>query len=191
MYQIRWHGRGGQGAVTAARMFGLAASVYGESYAQSFPAFGAERRGAPVLAFTKVDSEPILDRSQVYTPDLVVVLDKTLVKVIDVTTGLKPGGKIVINASEVPEELAEKARGVYQVIPVNATRISMEALGRPITNTAMAGAACRASGLVTLLSLEKAIAELTPHGITEKNLEAAEKAFSEVSQLFEGGDRDA
>lgn len=191
MYQIRWHGRGGQGAVTAARMFGLAASVYGSSYAQSFPAFGAERRGAPVLAFTKVDEAPILDRSQVYEPDLVVVLDKSLLKVIDVTVGLRPGGKIIVNAGETPPELIEKAGGRYEVVAVDATHIALEALGKPITNTAMAGAACRASGLVTLDSLEKAIAELSPANLVEKNILCAEKAFTQAGSAVKGGEHHA
>lgn len=190
MYQIRWHGRGGQGAVTAARMFGLAASVYGGCFAQSFPAFGAERRGAPVLAFTKVDSVPILDRSQIYQPDLVVVLDKTLIKVMDVTVGLKTGGKILINASEVPEELrAGPVGGRFQVVAVNATQIALEVLEKPITNTAMAGAACKVSGLVPFASLKKAIAEVTPPNLVDRNLLAALRAYQEVDLSTGGGNQ--
>lgn len=181
MYQIRWHGRGGQGAVTAARIFGIAASVYGDSFAQSFPAFGAERRGAPVLSFTKVDSAPILDRSQIYEPNLVVVLDKTLLKLTDVTAGLKPGGKIVINASELPEELKPEAIGdKYEVIVVNATRIALEVLGKPITNTAMLGAACQASGLVGTEAIENAINEVFAGNREDINILTAKRAFEEA-----------
>ncbi len=181
MYQIRWHGRGGQGAVTAARIFGIAASVYGESFAQSFPAFGAERRGAPVLSFTKVDTAPILDRSQIYEPNLVVVLDKTLLKMTDVTAGLKPGGKIVINASELPEELkAEAVSEKYEVVVVNATRIALELLGKPITNTAMLGAACQASGLVKPEAIGKAIAEVFAGNREDINTQTAQRAYEEA-----------
>ncbi|MBC7325877.1 MAG: 2-oxoacid:acceptor oxidoreductase family protein, partial [Moorella sp. (in: Bacteria)] len=97
MQQIRWHGRGGQGAVTAARIFGLAAAVYGNWYAQSFPSFGTERRGAPVTAFTRLDERPIRDRSQVYAPDYVVVLDTTLLESTNVYAGLASGGTVLIN----------------------------------------------------------------------------------------------
>jgi 2-oxoacid:acceptor oxidoreductase gamma subunit (pyruvate/2-ketoisovalerate family) len=189
LYQIRWHGRGGQGAVTAARIFGLAASVYGDSFAQSFPSFGAERRGAPVLSFTKVDSVPILDRSQIYEPNMVVILDKSLIKLTNVTEGLKPGGKIVVNASEMPAEFKTKAiTDNFEVILVNATRIALEILHKPIVNTAMVGAACRASGLVTLESLAKAITELFPGNQEEINQLTARRAYEEAHIYRQGGD---
>lgn len=182
MYQIRWHGRGGQGAVTAARIFGLAASVYGNCFAQSFPAFGAERRGAPVLAFTKVDTVPILDRSQIYAPDLVVVLDKSLIKLTDVTKGLKPGGKIVVNARQLPEEL-RPVEANHQIVLVDATHIALEILGRPITNTAMAGAACQVSGLVPLEALEQAIADVFPPNQAGNNLLTALRAYEQAKNF--------
>jgi len=188
LYQIRWHGRGGQGAVTAARIFGMAASVYGDSFAQSFPAFGAERRGAPVLSFTKVDSVPILDRSQIYEPNLVVILDKSLINLTNVTEGLKTGGKIVVNASEMPEEFKTEAiAGNFEVIVVNATHIALEILGKPITNTAMVGAACQASGLVTIESLEKAIAEVFAGNKEEINILTARQAYQEANLYRQGG----
>jgi 2-oxoacid:acceptor oxidoreductase gamma subunit (pyruvate/2-ketoisovalerate family) len=166
----------------------MAASVFGENFAQSFPAFGAERRGAPVLSFTKVDSVPILDRSQIYEPDLVVVLDKSLLKVTNVTAGLKPGGKIVINANELPEELQlNTIRDNFQVIVVNATRIALEILGKPISNTAMVGAACQASGLVTLESLDKAISEVFPAYQEENNKLIARRAYQEANLYYQGG----
>ncbi len=184
MHQIRWHGRGGQGAVTAAKVFGLAVSLYGNNYAQSFPAFGVERRGAPVLAFTKIDTVPILDRSQVYEPSFVVVLDAGLLQSVDVTAGLRPGGKLVINSSEAPAELL--AREGIKVIPVNATRIALDILGRPITNTAMVGALCAAAGLAGFSSIEKAIAEVFPAKIAAKNIDAARRAYDEVTALERG-----
>ncbi len=184
MHQIRWHGRGGQGAVTAAKVFGLAVSLYGNNYAQSFPAFGVERRGAPVLAFTKIDSMPILDRSQVYEPDFVVVLDAGLLQSVDVTTGLKPGGKLVINCAEVPAALLAKEG--LKVIPVNATRIALDILSRPITNTAMVGALCAATGLTGFSSIEKAIADIFPAKLATTNIAAARRAFDAVTALHRG-----
>jgi len=184
LYQIRWHGRGGQGSVTAAKVFGLAVAVYENNYAQSFPAFGVERRGAPVLAFTKIDSAPILDRSQIYTPDFVTVLDAGLLQTVDVTSGLKPGGKLIINAAQVPAKL--KAQTNYEVIAVNATKIAFEVLGRPIMNTAMVGALCAVSGLVKFSSVEKALADVFPERLAGKNIKAAQLAYEEVMSKQEG-----
>ncbi|MHB8916783.1 MAG: 2-oxoacid:acceptor oxidoreductase family protein [Desulfocucumaceae bacterium] len=184
MYQIRWHGRGGQGAVTAARIFGLAAAVYENSYAQSFPAFGVERRGAPVLAFTKISDAPILDRSQIEEPDFVVVLDAGLLKTVDVTAGLKAGGKIVINADTVPLEIL--LRREFDVFTVSAHSIALNVLGRPITNTAMVGALCAAIKVVELASVEKAIVDLFPAALAGKNVQAARAAFHEVQHKQKG-----
>ncbi|MGE1062440.1 2-oxoacid:acceptor oxidoreductase family protein [Megasphaera paucivorans] len=100
MIEIRWHGRGGQGGFTAARLLGMAAAQYDECYAQAFPSFGPERRGAPVLGFTRIDKSPIHDHSKVYECDYVVVLDESLLETIDVTQGIKPHGRLLINTTK-------------------------------------------------------------------------------------------
>ena len=178
MYQVRWHGRGGQGAVTAAKILGTAAALYEHYFAQSFPAFGTERRGAPVLAFTKIDSRPILDRSQIYEPDAVVVLDPRLLQSIDVTAGLKPGGQIVINCETLPAGMLPVDR--FQCLAVDATKISAAILGRPAVNTAMVGAFCAASGLISLDSVKQAIADILPAHLSEGNIRAASAAYQAI-----------
>src|SRR5512139_3269449 len=105
MIEIRWHGRGGQGAVTSVELLALAAIEEGK-YAQGFPAFGPERRGAPVLAFNRIDDKPIKVRSGIYHPDVVVVLDSSLVKLVNITEGLKPDGILIVNTTKTPQELA-------------------------------------------------------------------------------------
>jgi pyruvate ferredoxin oxidoreductase gamma subunit len=155
----------------------MAASWQEHYYAQSFPAFGVERRGAPVLAFTKIDSSPILDRSQVYEPDAVVVLDARLLQGIDVTAGLKPGGQVIINCDRRPPGLPP---GQFECLTVNATAIALEYLGRPIVNTAMAGALCAVLGFLPLNSIKKAIAETLPSNLVEINIKVAEVAYHEV-----------
>lgn len=178
MYQIRWHGRGGQGAVTAAKIMGAAASLYENYFAQSFPAFGVERRGAPVLAFTKIDNSPILDRSQIYEPDAVVVLDPRLLQSIDVTAGLKPGGQLVINCETLPVGTLPVDR--FNCIAIDANKISSTILGKPTANTAMVGAFAAASGIISLDSVRKAIADILPDHLVEGNIKVAEAAYEEI-----------
>jgi len=177
LYQIRWHGRGGQGAVTAAKMFGMAAALQGDYFAQSFPAFGAERRGAPVQAFTKIDGGPILDRSQVSEPDAVVVLDPGLLQSIDVTAGLRPGGQLVINCLRL--SIVRPSLVKFDCTVVNATDIALE-MGLPIANTAMTGALCAVLNFVSLASIKKAINETLPAHLAAANGKAAEAAFYEA-----------
>ncbi|GEA13869.1 pyruvate ferredoxin oxidoreductase subunit gamma [Moorella sp. E308F] len=175
MLQIRWHGRGGQGAVTAARIFGLAAAVYGDWYAQSFPSFGTERRGAPVTAFTRLDDRPIRDRSQIYNPDYVVVLDATLLECTDVFAGLATGGTVLINADR--EKAAVRALDRARVYYLDATRLAREVLGVPIVNTTMVAALAGATGLLSLEAVEKAIAAVLPQGLAAQNIAVARQAY--------------
>ncbi|QGP91089.1 NADH-dependent phenylglyoxylate dehydrogenase subunit gamma [Neomoorella glycerini] len=183
MLQIRWHGRGGQGAVTAARIFGLAAALYGGRYAQSFPSFGTERRGAPVTAFTRLDNRPIRDRSQIYNPDYVVVLDATLLESTDVFAGLAAGGMVLINAGR--EMAAGQVRAGARVYYLDATRLAREVLGAPIVNTAMVAALAGATGLLSLEAVEKAIADVLPEGLAAKNIGVARQAFALAKGLIE------
>lgn len=182
IYKIRWHGRGGAGVVTAARLLGASAALYEGLHAQSFPAFGPERRGAPVQAFTKIASQPIRDRSQIYDPDYVVVLDASLLATVNVLQGLKAGGTVIVNTQASPESLGLPED--FQVITVDATGIALEYLGVPIVNTAMLGAFCAGTGLVDIKSAAKVILEeFGPKG--DRNVQAAQAAY----RLVGGGVR--
>lgn len=178
--EIRIHGRGGQGAVTAAQLLAHAAHIEGK-YVQAFPYFGAERRGAPVKAFARISDSPILLHSQIYNPDYVVVLDPQLHKIIDVTEGLKKGGVIVLNTTKSPSELN---LGNWHVAVVDATGIALElglrVAGQPIVNTSMVGAFSRATGEVRLESVLKAIRENWRGSAGEKNARAAELAYERL-----------
>lgn len=180
MLEIRFHGRGGQGAVTSAELVALAAIEEGK-VAQSIPAFGPERRGAPVLAFARLsEAEPIRVRTPVTRPDVVVVLDPGLLQVIDVTEGLKEGGRLVINSAKTPEELrAEFDLKSYPMALVDANTIARQELGIPITNTTMVGALVRATGAVSLESLEGPFRERFGR-LAEKNLAAMRRAYQET-----------
>ena len=169
MFEIRFHGRGGQGAVTAAEILAEAANFDGKR-CQAFPFFGVERRGAPVMAFTRISDKPILIHQQVYSPDYVVVLDPTLIKVIDVSEGLKKEGAIIINSTK--SDFSFKAK----TYTVDATKIALDILGKPIVNTVMLGAFAKSTGLITIPSLKKAIKHRFKGELAEKNIKAVEQA---------------
>lgn len=178
--EIRIHGRGGQGGVTAAELLARVAFKEGK-WVQAFPFFGAERRGAPVKAFARIADEAIFVRSQIYNPDFVMVLDPTLIEVEDVTEGLKKGGTLVINTSKKPEEL--NAEG-YRVATVDATGIALElkllVAGLPVVNTTMLGAFARATGEVRLVTVMETIREEWPGSAGEKNAKAAGLAYEKL-----------
>jgi len=181
MIEIRFHGRGGQGAVIASKI--LAAAFFKEgNYAQAFPAFGAERRGAPVMAFTRFDKKTITRRSQVYEPDHVVVLDEPILEVVDVTAGLKTGGWILINSPKPSSDFPKLAK--YRVATVDANRIAHEnGLGTataPVVNTVILGAFAKATGLVGLKAIVEGIQENVPSK-TEANVAAAKAAYEQAS----------
>ena len=178
MTEIRWHGRGGQGAVASAEMFAIAAIEEGKS-AQAFPSFGPERRGAPVMAFTRVSDEFIHLRTGITEPDVVVVLDPTVMSAVDVTAGLKDGGIVVANTSKGREKLAKEFNITARLATVNAGRIAHEEIGRPITNTTMMGALVKVTGLVELDSLAEQIEKRFP-GVAEKNIKAMRRAYEET-----------
>ena len=174
MIEVRFHGRGGQGAVTAASL--LADAVFRDGkFPQATPSFGPERRGAPVEAYCRISDRFIRTRENIYSPDFVVVLDPGLLDVIDVTKGLKPEGIVVINSKEKP-----KLR--FRTYHCDALSIAMKEIKRPIVNTAMLGAFAKASGLVSLKSLEESIRENFPHKIVEANVSAVKKAYEEVKE---------
>jgi len=148
------------------------AAFFENYYCQAFPFFGAERRGAPVTAFTRINSKPIRTHTQIYEPDHVVVLDSSLLGVVDVTAGLKRGGVIVINAKEAPKDIR-----AARIVTVDATAIAMEKLGAPITNTAMLGAFAKAVKLVSLDSIIRVINEHFKGKLAEKNVAVVKEAY--------------
>jgi len=177
MIEVRFHGRGGQGAVTAANILAAAAFKQGK-YVQAFPFFGVERRGAPVTAFTRIDDKPIRIKTQIYEPDIVVVLDPSLLDTVDVTAGLKDNGTVIVNTEKSKEEVLKKLKKKPKKLAlVDATTIALEILGLPITNTAILGAFSRATGVVDLKYVLEAIKETFSGELGEKNARAAEEAF--------------
>ena len=157
MKEIRFHGRGGQGAVTAAEVL-AAAALYEGKYGQSFPFFGPERRGAPVVSYLRVDDEPIRHRMGVYSPDAVVVLDPQLPNIINVMAGLKSGGVAVFNSRTFPPTFKLQGKAM-KIASVDATGIALQIIGRPITNMVMLGAFSAATGWLTMDAISKAIQE--------------------------------
>ena len=150
MRELRIHGRGGQGSVTAAELIAVAA-FEGGVFAQAFPAFGVERRGAPVQAFVRFDNKKIRLRSQVYEPDYIIVQDSTLIKDVNVFLGVKHGGIVIVNTEKTPDY--QVPDGV-KLITIDATSIALKALGLPITNTSLMGAFAAATGEIQFSALE-------------------------------------
>ena len=183
MKEIRWHGRGGNGAFTAARLLGLAASVYGNRYAQAFPSFGPERRGAPVLGFTRIDDSVITDHSQVADCDCVIVLDETLIDVVDVLKGLKPEGMVVINTAKSEEEF-KKTPGFANVklAVLDGTSIALDVLKSSIVNTVMLGAMVAATGMIGISEAEQAVDAFMAASLAEKNKQAIRVAYDKVRE---------
>ena len=179
LYEVRWHGRGGQGVVTAALLFAEAALEEG-LYALAIPFFGAERRGAPVVAFNRISNKVIRMRSAVTSPDAVAVLDPSLFSLLDVSSGLKADGLMLVNSPEPPPSLPENVK----IACVNATEIALgENLvlaGYPLINMPMVGALSRVTGLVRLESLKKAVFKLWRGEIAEKNWRGVKRGYNEV-----------
>ncbi len=176
--EVRWHGRGGLGAVTSAELVARAAISEGK-YAQSFPSFGPERRGAPVIAFLRISNEFIRTRTPIDEPDVVLVLDPGLLRAVDVTSGLKKSGKIVINSRKSPTALKSEFQFRWPVAAVNATAIARESIGVPITNTAMIGALLRVTEAVKQDSVVEQLHERFG-ARASGNIEAMKRAYRET-----------
>ena len=178
-YEIRWHGRGGQGAITAAKILAQAAYLEGYRGVTAAPSFGAERRGAPVSASTRIASQPIMVVSQVENPNVVVVLDHTLLKYDEVTSGLARGGWLVVNSPRHPEEL--DFGGEFNVATADATRVcshlGLTVAGLTVVNTAILGAFIRATEAVSMASIERAIRERLSGSQVDINLAAVEQTY--------------
>jgi len=174
--ELRIHGRGGQGSVTAAELIAVAA-FEGGVYSQAFPAFGVERRGAPVQAFVRFNDKKIRLRSQVYEPDYIIVQDSTLIKDINVFQGVKPGGIVIVNTEKKPDYTVPEG---VKLITIDATSIALKILGLPITNTTLMGAFAAATAEIQFSALENALRNRFPKELAVKNIEAARQAFNTV-----------
>ncbi len=179
MIEIRLHGRGGQGGVTSAELIAIAAITQGK-YAQAFPSFGPERRGAPVQAYARISDTKIRTREKIYHPDVILVLDASLPKIVKVTSGLKENGMAILNSHHSEKEVREMLSG-YQgrLALVDANKIAIEELGVPITNTTMLGAFIKATGLIDPLYMEEALKNRFGK-LAEKNIKALHRAIEET-----------
>jgi pyruvate ferredoxin oxidoreductase gamma subunit len=173
MIEIRIHGRGGQGNVAAAELLSIAAFHDGK-FAQAFPSFGAERVGAPVQAFVRIDDKKVRTREDVLHPDYLIVQDYSLVENVPILDGLKSDGLLLINSDKSPEDLKLKTTATVETIP--ATEIAIEIIGRPIPNAIMIGAFCSITGLVSLKAVQEAIMARFPGKVGENNVAALERA---------------
>lgn len=168
MTEIRWHGRGGQGAKTASQLLADAAFMAGR-YVQSFPEYGPERSGAPITAYNRISDERCSVHSNIYEPDYVAVVDETLLKSVDVTSGLKEEGAVIINSEKSPEELKELLNGYKgRVCTIDARAVSMECLGAYFPNTPMLAAVVKVSGCVDKERFLKDMEESYRHKFARK-----------------------
>lgn len=188
MFQIRIHGRGGQGVVSGAEMLSVAAFLEGR-HAQAFPSFGSERMGAPVMAFCRIDDKVIRLREPVLNPDALIVQDCTLLHQVDLFNGLPRGGFILLNSRSTYDELGLGGfvRGVqqYRMCTLPATELALKHVGRAVPNAALLGGFAAVTGVIKLESVLAAIREKFPQGIAEKNVAAAEEAFELASRAQE------
>jgi pyruvate ferredoxin oxidoreductase gamma subunit len=178
VFQVRIHGRGGQGVVTAAELLSVAAFLDG-AHAQAFPSFGSERTGAPVVAFCRIDDREIRVREPIVAPDALIVQDPTLLHQVDVFGGLRPGGHVLLNSTRPGAELG---LGDLNVTCVPASELAREHLGKPLPNAALLGAFAALTGVVTLSSVATAIRERFATKPAEANVKAAEAAFALVQE---------
>jgi pyruvate ferredoxin oxidoreductase gamma subunit len=187
--EIRWHGRGGQGAKTASLLLADAAFNTGK-YIQGFPEYGPERMGAPITAYNRISDEKITVHCNIYEPDYVVVVDETLIQAVDVTAGLKETGAIIINTSKTPDEIRPMLNGYKgKVCTVDARTISIETLGKYFPNTPMLGAVVKVSGVMDEKEFLNDMVESFKHKFAKKpeviegNIKALERAMQEVKGL--------
>jgi pyruvate ferredoxin oxidoreductase gamma subunit len=181
VYQVRFHGRGGQGVVTAAELLSIAAFEEGR-HAQAFPTFGSERSGAPVVSYCRIDDAPIRSREPVLDPDALVIQDVTLLQMHGLFAGLKAGGCVLINSSLPAEKLAGAPD---HALTVPGSELAREHFGRPMPNAALLGGLCAAEGVVSLDALSAAIREKLPAAVAEPNVAAAAAAHAHVQAELE------
>ena len=189
LVEIRWHGRGGQGAKTASLLLADAAFNTGK-YIQGFPEYGPERMGAPITAYNRISDERINIHSNIYEPDYVVVVDESLISAIDVTSGLKESGAIIVNTEKTPDEVKKYLKGYRgKVCTINARKISEETIGKNFPNTPMLGAVVKVGGIMEpekfLEDMKQSFAHKfkTKPEVIEGNMKAIERAMQEVQGL--------
>ncbi len=184
MFQVRFHGRGGQGVVTAAEMLSVAAFDEGRN-AQAFPSFGSERMGAPVVAFCRIDDREIRVREPITEPDALIVQDATLLHQVELFSGVRPDGWIIINSPRNFDELGVgdlTARFRRErLLTVPATELALRHIGRPIPNTVLLGGFCAATGIVSLDALARAVGERFEGAVADANIAAAREAHAWVT----------
>jgi len=194
MFQIRIHGRGGQGVVSGAEILSVAAFLEGR-YAQAFPSFGSERMGAPVMAFCRIDDKEIRLREPVLAPDALIIQDQTLLHQVDLFSGLPVGGYILLNSVRTLDELGLSGfvRGVqhYRMCTLPASELALKHIGRAVPNAALLGGFAAITGVIKLPSVLAAIREKFPSAIAEKNVAAATEAFELASSTTETIDAQA
>ncbi|MDR0549963.1 MAG: 2-oxoacid:acceptor oxidoreductase family protein [Deltaproteobacteria bacterium] len=179
MIEVRFHGRGGQGSVTSAELMAQTAVAMGK-YAQAFPSFGPERRGAPVTAFLRISDAPIRIREKVYEPDVVIVLDPTVMSVTKVDSGLKKDGALVINSTHPIKSLREQFGFTQNIATIDAMAIALEVLKVPITNTVMLGVFSKVMGQATPKDVAEPFNRRFGPALAPKNLVAFERAYNEA-----------
>jgi pyruvate ferredoxin oxidoreductase gamma subunit len=188
LFQIRIHGRGGQGVVSGAEMLSVAAFLEGR-YAQAFPSFGSERMGAPVMAFCRIDDKEIRLREPVLEPDALIVQDCTLLHQVDLFNGLPKGGYILLNSTKTIDDLGLVgfARGVqqYRIHTLAATELALKHVGRAVPNAALLGGFAAITGVIRLESVVAAIRDKFPKAVAEKNVAAASEAYEAASRSLE------
>lgn len=183
MFQIRIHGRGGQGVVSGAEMLSVAAFLEGR-YAQAFPSFGSERMGAPVMAFCRIDDKEIRLREPVLDPDALIVQDPSLLHQVDLFSGLRAGGTTLINSTRSLEELGLSGFALgarhYRLYSIPATELALKHVGRSVPNVPLLAGFAAITGLITLRSVVAAIRQKFPTTVAEQNVAAATEAFELV-----------
>jgi pyruvate ferredoxin oxidoreductase gamma subunit len=188
MFQVRIHGRGGQGVVTAAELLSVAAFREGR-HAQAFPSFGSERTGAPVVAFCRIDTRPIRLREPILAPDALIIQDPTLLHQVDVFGGLEPQGYILINTTRSFEELGlgefVATFRTERICTVHATELALKHVGRPVPNAALLGGFAAVTSQISLESVNAAIREKFPRKVADANVAAATQAFAHVAQQLQ------
>ncbi len=185
--EMRWHGRGGQGTVTAVKVF-ADACLSGGRYVQAFPEYGPERAGAPLRAFNRVSDKPLRLHCPVTKPNIVVVVDATLLDSVKITDGTPDDAAFIVNSSKDPKAIREKikAKPTQKIFTIDATKISIETIGRPMPNASLVGTVAKVSGLLSLeaalIDVKKSFGEKFPQKIIDGNLEATRRGYEEVKE---------
>lgn len=179
MTEVRFHGRAGQGIVSAAELLAEACAMEGK-YSQAFPFFGSEKRGPPVTSYCRIENQPVTIHEEIEEPDIVVVAEPSVLNEVPVDAGLKKGGILIVNSTHAKESLNLKADHLFVV---NGTDIAIKHLKKPITNTVMLGALCKITGIAKLENVKKAIANRFPEKIAQPNIEAIQECFDSVQSV--------